>query len=661
MMFLIPSQSTGATYPSHTFLFIYSIRLTLVACILFVISFSITSAQTVHIPDPGLRAALELALGKQTDEDITQEEMASLGSLDALETGIRNIRGLDFAVNLTELHLGRNWILDLSPLEDLKNLSVLDLHLNGELLVLNPLKSLINLTWLSLSENRITDVTPLKDLTNLRYLALDENEISNVSPLKNLTNLTELHLNDNKNLSILGPLQNMVNLTFLELHGNIISDISALNGLLNLRDLRLQENRIPDVSALEHLTKLTYLNLDDNYRISDLTPLESLTNLRHLSLDENQIRNLSPLRNLTNLRYLALDDNRITDITPLKNLTNLRELDLNDNKNISDVTPLQNMVNLTFLELHGNNISDVSSLNGLVNLRDLRLQENQISNVFALRNMVLLSYLDLYDNAILDMSPLKNLTNLKYLDLRDNNISDFSPLEGLLGNLVVYYTDKHSKSPDVNRDGTVDITDLILIASNFTYPDLEELAESNIYPDVNNDGVVNLIDLLLVAAEIGSNAAAPALSKNAVLVSNLTSENLVEWIQSAKNLDIEIPNIHKGISILQQLLAIRSSVETSHIRTAVLRNYPNPFNPETWIPYQLAKPAEVVISIYSVDGKRIRTLKLGYIPAGIYHDKHHAAYWDGRNEFGESIASGVYFYTFMADDFTSTGRMFIRK
>ena len=628
---------------------------------LFYLSHQIALAQTVHIPDPGLRATLELALGKQVGEDITQVEMASLESLDALETGIRNIRGLEFAVNLTELHLGRNRILDLSPLEGLKNLSVLDLHLNGGVLVLNPLKRLINLTWLSLSENRITDVTSLKDLSNLRYLALDENEISNVSPLRKLTNLAELHLNDNKNLSDLAPLQNMVNLTFLELHGNIISDISALKGLLNLRDLRLQENRISDVSALEHLTKLTYLNLDDNYRISDLTPLESLTNLRHLSLDENQIRNISPLRNLTNLRYLALDDNRITDISPLKKLTNLRELDLNDNKNISDVTPLQNMVNLTFLELHGNNISDVSSLNDLVNLRDLRLQENQISNVFALRNMVRLSYLDLHDNAILDMSPLKNLTNLKYLDLRENNISDYSPLEGLLDNLVEYYTDKHSKSPDVNRDGIVDITDLILIASNFTYPDLEGLAESNIYPDVNNDGIVNLIDLLLVAAEMGSNTAAPALSKNAVLSSNLTSENLVEWIQSAKQLDIEIPNIHKGISILRQLLAIRNSVETSHIKTAVLRNYPNPFNPETWIPYQLAKPAKVDISIFSIDGKRIRTLKLGYIPAGKYHDKHQSAYWDGRNEFGESVASGVYFYMFTADDFTSTGRMFIRK
>ena len=95
--------------------------------------------------------------------------------------------------------------------------------------------------------------------------------------------------------------------------------------------------------------------------------------------------------------------------------------------------------------------------------------------------------------------------------------------------------------------------------------------------------------------------------------------------------------------------------------TALLANYPNPFNPETWIPYQLSKPAKVSISIHSVDGKLIRTLELGRLSAGIYHNKSHAAYWDGRNEFGEPIASGIYFYTLTAGDFTASRKMLIRK
>ena len=95
--------------------------------------------------------------------------------------------------------------------------------------------------------------------------------------------------------------------------------------------------------------------------------------------------------------------------------------------------------------------------------------------------------------------------------------------------------------------------------------------------------------------------------------------------------------------------------------TELLTNYPNPFNPETWIPYQLATPAEVTVSIHAADGKLVRTLELGHMPAGVYHSKSRAAYWDGRNAQGERVASGVYFYTLKAGDFSATKKMIIRK
>ena len=95
--------------------------------------------------------------------------------------------------------------------------------------------------------------------------------------------------------------------------------------------------------------------------------------------------------------------------------------------------------------------------------------------------------------------------------------------------------------------------------------------------------------------------------------------------------------------------------------TELLANYPNPFNPETWIPYQLSEPTEVRLTIYAVNGTLIRTLALGYQSAGIHHNKSRAAYWDGRNEQGERVASGVYFYTLSTGNFTSTRRMLIRK
>ena len=95
--------------------------------------------------------------------------------------------------------------------------------------------------------------------------------------------------------------------------------------------------------------------------------------------------------------------------------------------------------------------------------------------------------------------------------------------------------------------------------------------------------------------------------------------------------------------------------------TALLPNYPNPFNPETWIPYQLATPADVTLRIYAVDGRLIRRLALGYLPAGRYQNRSRAAYWDGKNELGERVASGVYFYTLTAGEFTATRKLLISK
>ena len=96
-------------------------------------------------------------------------------------------------------------------------------------------------------------------------------------------------------------------------------------------------------------------------------------------------------------------------------------------------------------------------------------------------------------------------------------------------------------------------------------------------------------------------------------------------------------------------------------KTALLANYPNPFNPETWIPYHLAKATKVTLHIYAGDGTRVRTLSLGHQAAGIYKNKSRAAYWDGKNALGEPVSSGVYFYTLTAGDFTATRKLLILK
>ena len=112
---------------------------------------------------------------------------------------------------------------------------------------------------------------------------------------------------------------------------------------------------------------------------------------------------------------------------------------------------------------------------------------------------------------------------------------------------------------------------------------------------------------------------------------------------------------------VDQLSAVWQDLSQMPSETALLPNYPNPFNPETWIPYHLAEPASVTLRIYAADGTLVRTLVLGYQPAGMYENKSRAAYWDGRNSLGERVASGLYFYTFTAGDFAATKKMLIMK
>ena len=202
-------------------------------------------------------------------------------------------------------------------------------------------------------------------------------------------------------------------------------------------------------------------------------------------------------------------------------------------------------------------------------------------------------------------------------------------------------------SEDVNSDGIVNILDLVSVSSNFGKTG-ENIA------DVNDDGIVNIVDLVKVAGAMGAGAAAPSAFPQTL--EGLTAADVQHWLTQARHFGLTDATSQGGILMLQRLLASLTPKETS-----LLPNYPNPFNPETWIPYQLSESAEVTLHIYGVDGRLIRTLTLGHQPAGTYQSKNRAAYWDGKNEVGEPVASGVYFYTLTAADFSATRKMLIMK
>ena len=207
----------------------------------------------VDIPDANLRAVIADSLGKASGAPISKIEMASLNRLEAPDKDIRDLTGLEFAINLTLLDLGKPF---------------------G-------------------NSNEISNLLPLSGLTSLEVLDLSFNSISDVTPLSNLNNLRELHLFVN-NISDVGALSGLTSLEVLDLSSNSISDVSALSNLNNLELLALVSNGISDVSALSNLDNLRGLDLSFN-SISDLSPLSNLNSLEDLYLDNNSISDLSPL------------------------------------------------------------------------------------------------------------------------------------------------------------------------------------------------------------------------------------------------------------------------------------------------------------------------------------------------------------------------------
>ena len=199
---------------------------------------------------------------------------------------------------------------------------------------------------------------------------------------------------------------------------------------------------------------------------------------------------------------------------------------------------------------------------------------------------------------------------------------------------------------DVNRDGVISILDLVLIVRQ-----LGQSVPAGSAVDLNGDGRVTVLDLILVAQRITGSPAAPPVGTESVDAAMIEA-----WIAQARLEDDGSLVFKQGIEILENLLASLIPEET-----ALLRNYPNPFNPETWIPYQLAKPADVTLAIYDINGQQVRRLAVGHQAAGTYRTQSRAVHWDGRNQLGESVASGVYFYSLTAGEFTGTRRMLIIK
>ena len=428
--------------------------------------------------------------------------------------------------------------------------------------------------------------------------------------------------------------------------------------LATLTKLTAAKKGINDITGLEYATNLKKLDIRTN-RITDISPLEGLTKLTELKIATNNINDITALAGLTELTFLGLTGNEVSDITALENLTKVKELWMREN-NISDITPLTNLTRLIRLSLGNNAVSDTTALGSLTKLIYLNLTDNEVSDVTALGNLVRLQELGMSNNNISDISPLSSLTKLKKLVLAGNSILDTSPLYSLTQGALKNVDITVSQYPpwDVNEDGSVDATDSALVTAALGQSGNDIVDDRT---DVNGDGTVNQDDLTLVTDNLDTDGGAPSTSDLLTLLERETLETLNRatletYLNALRAESDRSPKYLRAIAMLENLLAA-----TRPKQTQLLANYPNPFNPETWIPYQLANASDVQISIYDTHGTVVRQLALGHQPEGYYTTRSRAAYWDGRNTFGERVVSGIYFYQFQADNISSLRKLLILK
>ena len=657
-------------------------------------------------PLAGLIRVHRIWVGHNVVSDLSPlKDLINLTSLGLEHNLISDLSPLEELINLRDLNLAHNAIYDLSPLAGLIKLEWIGMTENP-LADLSPLAGLINLqryhSWgtpiLNLSAlvdlpklreinvcgGEISDISPLARATGLKELYLVNNDISDISPLASLTGLTRLSLEGNE-ISDISPLEKLSRLTWIDLHRNVISDVSPLSELSNLNWLDLSQNRITDVSSLAFLPNLTWLGLTDNAitDVSDLDRFSETTSISHSDFINSAFPEAGP-KIVGPWLWVIVPGSRLdhTDLLAKASKGAVTEVKVatfgategkfvgNSEWTLHELSPIGgDNINKMTDALGWGSGSEVYDhvVYGSVTLDSPREQDTTMlagsdDEVKVWLNGELVHYNPVLRGAgdFQDAFPvtLKQGPNVLLVAVDNRGHGGFSGFFGFAKDTdyTVNHPDKkitiEVPAYDVNKDGITNILDLILVGQDFG-----KAKPANARTDVNGDGAVNTSDLVLVAGHLGElSGVSAAPSVLAMGDMGLDPAMIQAWIAQAQVENDGSLVFQQGIANLQRLLALLTPE-----KTALLANYPNPFNPETWIPYHLAVPTKVTLHIYAVNGALVRTLDLGHQPAGVYQQRTRAAYWDGRNQLGEPVASGMYFYTLTAGDFTATRKMLIRK
>ena len=596
---------------------------------------------------------------------------------------------------------------DLTPLASLTGLKELYLRSNG-ISDISPLAALTGLNRLNLSENEISDISPLAGLTNLKWLAINQNKISDLSPLDGLRENIKLVWHENPVFPKGGPkiegpwLWVLLPDTKLDSSTDLLSEASggtmtevevATHGATegqSVGDDVWTFHRLPPTGH-NNIERMLQRSIRDGViygTVSLYSPREQETTIYVGSKDGFKVW-LNGVLIYENLRYLASED--YTDFFPitLQPGRNVLLVAVHTHSNgffgfeTSTEYTLSMGVGYAFsqtpihtgdiftLDIRAENVTDLAGWQFDIAFDPAILEAVDVSEGGFLKTDGGTTF---FQGGSIDNAAGK-ITGLSAARLSGGGASGTGTLlqvrfkaksagetELALDKFqfgsttgdnipagpheIRIVVEEGLPTGDVNRDGIVSILDLILVAQQ-----LGRRVSPNSAVDINGDGVVSILDLIRVAQGIAGSPAAPAAGAKSVDAAMIEA-----WIAHARLEDDGSVAFKQGIENLQNLLASLIPEET-----ALLRNYPNPFNPETWIPYQLAESAEITLTIYDMNGQLVQRLEVGHQAAGMYQSRSRAVYWDGRNQLGESVASGLYFYTLTAGEFSATRKMLILK
>ncbi len=366
--------------------------------------------------DPNLEQQIKSKLGIGDDEELKESDLEQITDLYVRQ--IKDFRGLEKLVNLEKFgfSVGGN-IYDFTPLSGLKKIKKFTIFYNdlNDFDNMNCLdgsfSKLTSIEELEINGTELKDVSPIEQLTNLKILDISENQIEFLPEnMENLQKLEELYLYGNKIDDIL-PLETLTNLSNLALNYNNVKDILPIKNMSKLARFNASNNNIADISVIENLPNLisfaAHINkitiLPDNF--------SDLKKLNYLDLSYNEILELPAMAGLDSLKTLYLGHNEISDMTPLDSLENLEVLSVAGNK-ITKIPILKNLKSLWDLGLEMNEITDLSGLSdndSFPGLNRLGLSYNKIENAEPLRKREGLGSLYIDNNCIKDLLPLEEL------------------------------------------------------------------------------------------------------------------------------------------------------------------------------------------------------------------------------------------------------------